>query len=232
MLLAVAAVALPGSLRAQNPTLIGTVGPGFSISLTDGNGTPVKHLDPGTYTVVVHDRSDIHNFHLFGPGVDMATDVEGIGDVTWTVTFADGVYTYRCDPHRSTLIGDFTVGNVPEAKPPPPPPPPQKLLGKVGPGRTISLTTAAGARVRGLLEGTYVLLVRDLSSRDNFHLTGPGVDRKTGIAAKRTVIWRLKLQVGAYRYRSDARPALLKGSFLVKARPQPMGGGAHPPPPK
>jgi hypothetical protein len=56
--------------------------------------------------------------------------------------------------------------------------------------------------------------VRDLSTKDNFHLTGPGVDRATSRAGKATVTWRLTLKRGLYVYRSDASPRL-RGSFRV-----------------
>jgi len=98
--------------RADNPTLTGNVGQGdsFTISLAGPDGKPAKNLDPGTYTLVVHDHSDIHDFHLFGPGgVDVATDIEGIGDKTFTVTLVAGKYTYTCDAHPS-MKGSFTVG--------------------------------------------------------------------------------------------------------------------------
>ncbi len=228
------AALLPGAVRADNAKLIGTVGPGFEIHLTDAGGNEVTHLDPGTYTIEVHDRSDFHNFHLSGPSVDMTTDVEGVGDSTWTVTFTDGTYTYRCDPHAGSMIGRFTVGNVPVSPPPPPPSPgpptpiAPKLLAKVGPGATISLTTTAGARVKALRAGRYDVVVRDLSSRDNFHLTGPGLDRKTGVAARVTTTWKVTLKAGLHRFRSDAH-AGLKGSFLVKPRPQPATGGGYGP---
>src|SRR5918911_2750606 len=87
--LTLVAATLPSALaRAQTPPLTGTVGTNdaFVISLTDASGARVTHLDPGTYTIVVHDRSDQHNFRLAGPGVNQATTVDGIGDVTWTVT--------------------------------------------------------------------------------------------------------------------------------------------------
>jgi hypothetical protein len=87
-------------------------------------------------------------------------------------------------------------------------------MAKVGPGAKISLATASGARVRSLVSATYSLTVRDLSTRDNFHLTGPGVNRKTGIAQKQTLHWKFVLRAGTYRYRSDAH-AKLKGSFVV-----------------
>lgn len=126
------ALLLPGSVRGENPKLIGTVGRAdnpnaFSISLTDASGKPVTHLDPGTYTILVRDFATIHDFHLSGPGVDEATDVEGTGEATWTVTFKDGKYHYNCDPHFSTLKGDFTVGTVPTtAKPTTKPQKPKK----------------------------------------------------------------------------------------------------------
>ncbi len=70
-------------------------------------------------------------------------------------------------------------------------------------------------RVGALLPGRYVLVVSDRSEVDNFHLTGPGINRKTGVAAKVTVRWSLRLKRGQYAYRSDAR-AKLRRSFSVK----------------
>src|SRR5207302_1465230 len=112
----------------------------FVITLHDANDNPVRHLDPGTYTIQVHDLSDEHNFHLFGPGVDQLTGVETTSDPTWTVTFTDGTYTYRCDAHPDLMHGSFTVGTVVV-------PPTVQLKATVGPGRTISLRDADGARV-------------------------------------------------------------------------------------
>lgn len=193
---------------AQSPTLAGTVGPGFTISLVDASGQKVTNLDPGSYTVVVHDLATQHDFHLVGPGVDQATDVEGTGASTWDVTLANGSYTFYCDVHP-TLRGTFTVGAAP------PPPARKKLLARVGPGAKIAVTTPAGARVKSLVAGPYSIAVRDVSTLDDFHLTGPGVNRKTSIARKVTVTWKVTLKAGTYRYRSDAHPKL-KGSIVVK----------------
>src|SRR5690242_4235446 len=122
--LAMLALLSPGVARADGQ-LVGTVGPGFSIGLTGSDGKAVTQLAPGTYTILVHDQADIHNFHLSGPGVNQATDVEGTGDTTWTVTLQDGTYTFVCDAHPTTMKGSFTVGTG--AQPPPPPPPPVQL---------------------------------------------------------------------------------------------------------
>jgi plastocyanin len=89
--------------------LQGSVGPGFEISLAGSDGQAVSTLTPGTYTIDVNDQSDVHNFHLTGPGVDEMTDVGGTGTTTWTVTLQDGSYHFQCDPHASTMNGDFQV---------------------------------------------------------------------------------------------------------------------------
>ena len=94
---------------ASGTTLTASVGPGFDISLTDADGAAVSTLSAGEYTIEVNDQSDIHNFHLTGPGVDEMTDVGSSGTETWTVTFEAGSYHFQCDPHASTMNGDFEV---------------------------------------------------------------------------------------------------------------------------
>ena len=94
---------------ASGTTLTASVGPGFEISLTDASGNDVSTLTAGTYTIDVDDQSDAHNFHLTGTGVDEMTDVGGTGTDTWTVTFEAGSYHFQCDPHASTMNGDFDV---------------------------------------------------------------------------------------------------------------------------
>ena len=83
-------------------------------------------------------------------------------------------------------------------------------------GRTLTLKTAAASPVKILAPGPYALVVRDLSKQDNFHLSGPGVDRRTGVLARGRVSWALALKPGVYRYRSDVHPAL-RGSFKVSS---------------
>lgn len=198
-----AAMFLPSALaRADNPKLVATVGrnDSFSISLQDASGRAVTSLDPGTYDIDVHDLSEEHNFHLFGPGVDQATDVASVQDATWTVTFANGTYRFQCDAHSSTMRGRFTVGPVAAA--------PTALKASVGPKLKITLqpkTVAAGpARIT----------VVDRSRADNFHLVGPGVNRKTGVAFRGRVRWSVTLQAGRYAYRSDKHKRL-RGALTV-----------------
>ena len=202
----VAALFLPSALaRADNPRLVAVVGTGdaFTISLRDASGNVVRHLDPGTYDIAVSDRSDVHNFHLTGPGgVDMATRVDQKQEVTWTVTLVDGTYTFLCDEHATRMRGSFTVGNVPAA------PTPAKLTGTVGPTRKISV------RPKTVPAGPVTLTVNDRSRVDNFHLVGSGVNRKTGVTFRGRVTWRLTLAAGRYTYRSDKHKSL-RGSFTA-----------------
>jgi plastocyanin len=94
---------------ASGNTLQASVGPGFEISLKDSSGQDVASLAAGTYTITVNDQSDIHNFHLTGTDVDKMTDVSGTGTETWTVTLKAGSYHFQCDPHFSSMNGDFDV---------------------------------------------------------------------------------------------------------------------------
>jgi hypothetical protein len=216
-LAAVAAVVLvPAAVRAANPQLIGTVGPGFAIRLENPDGTAVTKIDPGTYDIVVSDRSEDHNFHLSGPGVDQSTVVGTESEVTWTVTFVEGRYSVVCDPHSTLMHQEFVAGNPP---PPPTPPPPKpatpKLLATVGPKNTISLKSASGAALKTVRAGAYAITVRDRSKLHNFHLVGKGVNRKSGLAGLGTVTWKVKLSAGALRFFSDKSPKTVKGSVKV-----------------
>ena len=103
----VAALAVPAALAAT-PTLNGTVGPGFTITLTQG-GKKVSKLKAGTYVFKIADKSTIHDFHLTGPGVNKKTTVVGQGTTTGKLTLKKGTYKYVCDPHASIMHGAFTV---------------------------------------------------------------------------------------------------------------------------
>jgi plastocyanin len=94
---------------AAPPRLIGTVGPGFTITLKRFN-KPLRTLKAGRYTLVVSDKSNIHNFHLKGPGVNnVVTTVGSVGTKTVIVTLKRGRYTFVCDPHFTSMHGSFTV---------------------------------------------------------------------------------------------------------------------------
>jgi plastocyanin len=89
-----------------------------------------------------------------------------------------------------------------------------KLAGTVGPGFTITLTKA-GKKVTTLKAGTYVFTIRDRSTIHNFHLTGPGLSKKTSVGGQGTFTWKLKLKKGTYKYVCDPHASFMKGSFKV-----------------
>jgi hypothetical protein len=198
-----AALFLPSALaRADNPKLVAMVGrnDSFSISLQDASGRAVTSLDPGTYDIEVHDLSEEHNFHLTGPGVDQATAIASVQDAVWTVTFVNGTYRFQCDAHSSTMRGRFTVGTVAA--------PPTAFKASIGPKLRITL------QPRTATAGPARITVTDRSRTDNFHLVGPGVNRKTGVAFRGRATWSVTLQAGRYAYSSDKHKRL-RGSLLV-----------------
>ena len=107
---AAAALALLAPASAQGATkLTGTVGPGFTITLKTATGKAVKRLRPRTYRIVVRDRSEDHNFHLRGRGVNRSTPVGFTGTRRMTVRLRKGLYRYVCDPHSDEMRGSFRV---------------------------------------------------------------------------------------------------------------------------
>ena len=206
--------------QAQEPKLFGTVGPEFTISLEDAQGNRVTRLDPGTYEIKVNDRADFHTFHLQGPGVNERTEVEFTGDVSWKVTFRDGVYSFFCDVHPSSMHGSFIAGN------PPPTPPPvttvvtakTKLVLTTGPEQVITLKTTTGKPVKTMKLGTYTMVVRDRGRIHNAHVVAPGFNRKTTpLTFTGTQTWKVSLRkAGTLRFLCDPHALVgMKGSAKI-----------------
>lgn len=91
-----------------------------------------------------------------------------------------------------------------------------KLVGVSGPGFTISVKTSAGKAVKTLKAGKYTIKVEDKSSIHNFHLSGPGVNKKTSVTGTGNQTWTVTLKPGKYTYQCDIHAASgMKGSFKV-----------------
>jgi len=97
------ALAVPSLAAARTNTLIGTDGPGFTITMNK------KTVKAGTYVIIIRDRSSIHNFHLTGPGVNKTTSVPAVSTTKWKVKLKKGTYHFVCDPHRSIMHGILKV---------------------------------------------------------------------------------------------------------------------------
>jgi plastocyanin len=108
----VATAALVFAVLAEGaPTrLVGTVGPGSTISMKTASGKRVSMLPRGSYRIVINDRSDDHNFAMRGPGVSRTlTSVDFVGTKTVTVRLGAGRYTFVCVPHADDMRGMFGV---------------------------------------------------------------------------------------------------------------------------
>jgi hypothetical protein len=90
----------------------------------------------------------------------------------------------------------------------------RRLNGGVTSSR-ITLANTSGRRVTRLGRATFTLVISDRSRTQNFHLSGKGVNRRTGVAFRGTARWRVRFVKGTYRYGSD-RSARLRGSFRVR----------------
>ena len=101
-LTAVVALILALPALAATPVYKGTVGPGFTIKMV------TKPTKAGKIKLVINDRSNAHNFHLTGPGVNVKTSVAAVGTKTFTITLKKGTYKFVCDPHLF-MKGSFTV---------------------------------------------------------------------------------------------------------------------------
>jgi hypothetical protein len=96
--------------HSSTPTLVGTVGPGYTIHLTKA-GVAVKTLKAGAYKLVIHDKASIHAWSLDGPHgyAKDFTKIPFVGSKTFAVNFKAGKYKFYCPNHESTMFGRFTV---------------------------------------------------------------------------------------------------------------------------
>jgi plastocyanin len=109
-LLAALALGTWTTASAAPQTLVGSVGPGYTIGLKTASGKRVVSLRPGTYVLRISDRSEDHNFFLRGPGLSkQITGVDFVGTKTVTVKLRSGKYGFVCTPHSDEMQGRFGV---------------------------------------------------------------------------------------------------------------------------
>jgi hypothetical protein len=116
VLIAIAAglLALPGLARAGPPVLVARAGlhGSYTISLRTPGGKLVKTLPAGTYTIVVHDYSKLHNFALGSQTANkrlFTTGIPWVGTRSYTLKLVPGHYAYACSAHFQTMNGRFVV---------------------------------------------------------------------------------------------------------------------------
>jgi hypothetical protein len=72
-----------------------------------------------------------------------------------------------------------------------------------------------GVLVKTLKAGRYQIKIEDETSAHNFHLFGPGVNKRTSVAFVGERIWTVTFRKGTYRYVCDPHSASMRGSFRV-----------------
>jgi hypothetical protein len=94
----------------------------------------------------------------------------------------------------------------------------QVLQGSVGPGFTIVLKKGR-TKVTKLKAGLYTIRVSDKSSSHNFHLFGPGVNRRiTSVLFVGSRTFTVKLRRGTYTYQCDPHALIgMRAKFRVTA---------------
>jgi hypothetical protein len=156
-------------------------------------------------------------FHSFdGVTVTMAKSEIGIGASFNFDVWASGIVSGMVNSDQAPDSGFYTYAlgvPTPTTTTTPPTttvsPPLEHFAGLVGPGARIAFVHSATA-------GKATITINDLTRKDNFHLVGPGVNRKTGVAFKGTVTWVVTLKKGTYSFRSDAH-ASLHGTLKVSS---------------
>ena len=83
------------------------------------------------------------------------------------------------------------------------------LTGTVGPGFTITMNK------KTVKAGTYAITIHDLASIHDFHLTGPGFDKKTSVPGTGTTKWTVKLRKGTYHFVCDPHHTIMHGVLNV-----------------
>jgi hypothetical protein len=180
-----------------------------AISFTKSDGSPVKQLDPGTYSIAVRDTSVSNNFHFMGPGVDEHTQVFPLADYTWTVTFGAGRYSFFSERHVN-LHGSFTVGTAPASSA-------RVLHGVAGPDFSIALVDANWQPLtKKLARGSWTISIQDQSADHDFRLRGPNINRSTPLEFVGTATWKITLAAGFYLFRCDPHDIMFGGFEVAK----------------
>ena len=152
----------------------------------------MTQLDPGDYSITIKNLSlaQEHNFHLTGPGVDMASAFDN-NTVTWDVTLRG---RHLQLPVRRAPDAD--EGLLPRRRRAAPAPSAEEADRQGRPEEDDLAEEGHGAAVKTLVAGRYKVVVTDATKADNFHLTGPGVNKKTGVKFRGAATWTLTFKAG------------------------------------
>jgi plastocyanin len=94
---------------------------------------------------------------------------------------------------------------------------PTKLIGDVGhdDAFTITFKDQDGKDLSRIAAGTYPVEIDDESTIHNFHLSGGGVDKLTGVGSTGKQTFSITLKPGTYSFQCDPHAGQMHGSFTV-----------------
>ena len=69
----------------------------------------LKTVKAGDYSIIVRDRSRLHNFHLVGKGVNRRSALIGMGTLTWKVKLSAGALRFFSDKSPKTVKGSVKI---------------------------------------------------------------------------------------------------------------------------
>jgi plastocyanin len=72
-----------------------------------------------------------------------------------------------------------------------------------------------GMGKKKVAHGQFRITIRDRSGIHNFHLTGPGLNKKTGVSFVGTATWNVTLKPGTYKFVCDPHRTSMKGTIKV-----------------
>jgi len=84
-----------------------------------------------------------------------------------------------------------------------------RIKGTVGPGHFIDVSRHQAPA------GRYRLVVDDNSSSHNWHIKGPGVNRRTTVSGTGRTVWRVQFEPGTYRILCDAHPTTMRTRLVI-----------------
>jgi plastocyanin len=85
----------------------------------------------------------------------------------------------------------------------------KKINGTVGPGFTITVAK------KSVKAGKYTFVIKDRSSAHNWHITGPGVNKKTSVSGTGTKRITVTLKKGTYTIVCDPHASTMRTTLRV-----------------
>jgi plastocyanin len=80
---------------------------------------------------------------------------------------------------------------------------------------TMNKPGAKGSTNVTVKAGTYAITIHDYAAIHNFHLSGPGINKKTSVPVKSTTKWTVTLKKGTYHFVCDPHLTIMHGILKV-----------------